>query len=77
MCIKCPPVYSEVKIADEEGYVYQVSKEIFNYAKVRYEPHSLDFFNKIGEELDHWKANPMKLVNQRFKQIGHVNTIRR
>ncbi len=77
MCTKCPPVYSDVKIADEEGYVYQVSKEIFNYATVRHEPHSLEFFNKVGHELDLWKANPLAHVNQRFKRVGHVNTIRK
>lgn len=77
MCKKCPPVYSDVRIADEEGYVYQVSKEIVNYAKVRHELHSLDFFNKVGQELDLWKANPLAHINQRFKRVGHVNTIRR
>jgi hypothetical protein len=77
MCTKCPPVYSDVRIADEEGYVYQVSKEIVNYVKVRHEPHSLDFFNKVGQELDLWKANPLAHINQRFRRVGHVNTMRK
>ena len=76
MCNKCLFNPSPVKIADEEGYVYQVGKEIYNYVKAKHEPHSLDFFNKIGEELDLWKVNPLANVNQRFKRIGHVNTIR-
>jgi hypothetical protein len=77
MCKSCLFNPSSVKIADEEGYVYQVSKEIFNYARARHEPHSLEFFNKVGQELDLWKANPLAHLNQRFKQVGHVNTIRK
>lgn len=77
MCKTCLFNPSSVKIADEEGYVYQVSKEIFNYAKVKHDPHSLEFFNKVGHELDLWKANPLAHLNQRFKRVGHVNTIRK
>jgi hypothetical protein len=76
MCNKCLFNPSPVKIADEEGYVYHVGKEIYNYVKAKYEPHSLDFFNQVGAELDLWKVNPLANVNQRFKRIGHVNTIR-
>lgn len=77
MCNKCIFNPSAINISDEEGYVYQVGKEIYNYVCVKHEPHSLSFFNEIGRELDLWKINPLANLNQRFKKIGHVNTIRR
>lgn len=76
MCGKCIHKASAFNISDEEGYVYSVSNEIANYARARYEPGTLEFFNLIGSELDKWKSNPLRAVNKRFQKIGHVNTMR-
>lgn len=77
MCKRCIHSTSAYNISDEEGYVYSVSNEIANYARARYEPGSLEFFNLVGNELDKWKTNPLKHLNKRFTKIGHVNTIRK
>lgn len=77
MCKKCTFKPSGFNIVDEEGYVYQVSNEISNYARVRAEPGTTAFYNKIGFELDKWKVNPLANLNSRFKKVGHVNTIKR
>jgi hypothetical protein len=74
MCNKCvfPKKLSDLRIADEEGNVYRVSYEIFNYAKAKHPLGSKAFVDSVGRELDLWKKQPLRNLNGRFKLAGHV-----
>lgn len=64
-------------IADEEGYVFAVSEELFNEASKKGLINSVPFVNYLGDQLDKWKELPLLTRGTSFKKIGHVNTLRR
>jgi len=63
-----------MKIADEEGYIYEVSFDIIKQVSKTHEKDSIEYVDAIGRLLDMFKSKPHRFYADAFKVIGHVNT---